>query len=34
VFETRGLLVTIDGLGRPEDVTDRIVGAIDARVSA
>jgi adenylate kinase len=34
LFETRGLLVTIDGLGRPEDVTDRIVAAIDARVSA
>jgi adenylate kinase len=34
LFEARGLLVTIDGLGRPEDVTGRIVDAIDARVSA
>lgn len=34
LFESRGLLVSIDGMGRPEDVTGRIVDAIDARVSS
>lgn len=28
-FETRGMLATIDGYGHPDDVTDRLVRAID-----
>lgn len=32
LFDARGLLVTIDGLGRPDEVTARIIGAIDTRV--
>ena len=32
VFAARGLLETVDGLGRPEDVSARLVAAIDQRV--
>ena len=28
-YEERGLLASIDGLGPPDDVTDRIVAAVD-----
>jgi adenylate kinase len=28
-YDERGLLASIDGLGRPDDVTDRIVAAVD-----
>jgi adenylate kinase len=34
LFDSRGLLITIDGLGRPEEVTARIVDAIDTRVGS
>jgi len=34
LFDARGLLVTVDGLGRPDDVTARIIGAIDRRASS
>jgi adenylate kinase len=34
VFAARGLLVSIDGLGRPDDVTGRLIEAIDARVGS
>ena len=34
VFAARGLLVSIDGLGRPDDVTGRLTEAIDARVGS
>jgi len=34
VFAARGLLVSIDGLGRPDDVTARLIEAIDARVNS
>ncbi len=34
LFDARGLLVTVDGLGRPDDVTARIVDAIDRRASS
>lgn len=30
-FESRGLLVTVDGLGDPDEVSARLVAAIDAR---
>jgi len=32
-FDQHGLLVSVDGLGRPEDVSARLVSAIDARRS-
>jgi adenylate kinase len=32
VFAEHGLLTSVDGLGRPEDVTTRIIDAIDSRV--
>jgi adenylate kinase len=32
LFDARGLLVTVDGLGRPDEVTARITDAIDRRV--
>ena len=28
-FESRGLLATVDGYGHPDEVTDRLVRAID-----
>lgn len=31
-FEEQGLLVTVDGVGDPDDVTQRLVDAIDARI--
>lgn len=31
-FAARGLLLTVDGLGTPEEVTERLVTAIDARL--
>ena len=30
VFAARGLLITVDGLGRPEDVSGRLIAAIDS----
>jgi adenylate kinase len=33
LFEDRGLLVTVDGLGRPDEVTARLTTAIDDRMS-
>jgi adenylate kinase len=32
-FDSKGLLVCVDGLGTPEEVTDRLIAAIDERVS-
>jgi adenylate kinase len=34
VFAARDLLVTIDGLGRPDEVSARLIDAIDGRVRA
>ena len=33
VFESRGLLVRVDGLGTPDEVTERLLGALDARLA-
>jgi adenylate kinase len=33
-YEPRGLLVRVDAVGPPEEVTDRIIGAVDARRAA
>jgi adenylate kinase len=33
VFAEHGLLVSVDGLGRPEDVSARLIAATDARTS-
>ena len=33
VFAEHGLLVSVDGLGRPEDITARLIAAIDSRSS-
>ena len=33
-FDSKGLLVNVDGLGTPEDVTERLFAAIDERLSA
>ncbi|MGF1647921.1 MAG: adenylate kinase [Kineosporiaceae bacterium] len=33
VYSSRGLLVTIDGVGSMDDVTGRVLGALDHRVS-
>ena len=32
-FDAQGLLVSIDGVGAPEEVFDRLVGAIDTRLA-
>lgn len=34
VFEGRGLLVSVDGVGSPDEVTRRLVDAIDAQLAA
>jgi adenylate kinase len=33
VYDARGLLVTVDGIGSMDDVTGRVLGALDHRVS-
>jgi adenylate kinase len=33
-FDAKGMLVTVDGLGEPDEITARLVAAIDARMSA
>jgi len=33
VFAERALLVSVDGLGRPEDVSARLIAAIDTAIS-
>jgi adenylate kinase len=32
-YEAAGLLVRVDGLGGPDDVTGRVIAAIDARLA-
>ena len=32
-FDSKGLLLTVDGLGTPDEVSQRLIAAIDARVS-
>jgi adenylate kinase len=34
LFDARGLLVSVDGLGGPDDVTARIIEAVDRRASS
>jgi adenylate kinase len=32
-FDARGLLVTVDGLGSPDEVAERLIAAVDARLA-